>query len=193
MKKLYSLLTMAAVFGLLLATPGSLHAAFPSIGNDTLGPDVMITFNGTTLTTAYNVHGQGPYDGIEDTYVGVTNNSSTTLLGFSLAGSNIFGFDGDGQSAYTHVSYDASGYAGPGTSFTITNNNLGFVNFLNGGLAPGQTAWFTLEETLSTSNPITAGGGGGGGITTVPDAGSSFALLSSSVFALGMLRRRFGK
>jgi hypothetical protein len=91
--------------------------------------------------------------------VGVVNNSGGTITSLAISGSNIFGFDGDGLAAFTGGgTYGPTGYEGPNTSFTITDTNNGFVNFLNGGLLDGQTAYFSLEENLAAGGvPITVG------------------------------------
>jgi hypothetical protein len=179
MKK--SAIMLAAVIGMGAAMSAS---AFPSLGADT-APDVIINWNGTTATVLFNQN-NGPYDSIEDTYIGVNNNSSTALNSLTLTGNGIFGFDGDGQAAYTGNYYDLSGYAGPNTSFTIFNNNSGIVNFI-GGLAAGQSAWFTLEENINGQST----GSGGGFTVGVPDGGSTMLLLSGVLAGIGALRRRF--
>ena len=145
----------------LLSTPALAASPCPAIGADS-GCAVVITQSISGVFSLADT-GQGPYDGSDDTLVGVVNNSAAALTTISLTGSNIFGFDGDGENIYTGVSYGPTGYEGPNTSFTITDVNNGFVNFLNGGIAAnGGTAWFTLEENLSGANgstpPIVIGG-----------------------------------
>ena len=145
-----SLATSAAA--LAFATP-SMAVTCPALGVIGAGCNIVITANsnGTFGVVTANAN---PYDGVEDSLVGVQNNSGSVLSSISLTGSNIFGFDGDGQNFYTGISYDASGYAGPGTSFNIANANSGIVNFLNGGLANGGFAWFTLEESPAVTGGI---------------------------------------
>jgi hypothetical protein len=117
---------------------------FPKIGADSK-PGVIITvLPGGKISKTLT--GQGPYDGIEDTYVGVVNpsNSGVVLKNLTLsgsAGSPIFDLDGDGiqtfgvPSSYTlpplakpyyqgalaqHDFLDnhgVTGYEGPGTYF----------------------------------------------------------------------------
>lgn len=122
---------------------------------------ITIASNGSISGSV--VPGSNPYDGVEDSLVGVINNSSSTFTG-SIAlssGADIFGFDGDGICKYPGASAaafsytcDASGYAGPINTFTVTNVRAGFVNI--NGLAPGATTFFSLEEDPNT---ITSGGG----------------------------------
>ncbi len=180
----------AAVAAVGMLATSAVHASsFPALGFDS-GPAVIVNLGaGGVFTTTYT--GQGPYDGIEDTYVGVVNaaNSGLALSSINISGNFIFGFDGDGQAAYTGIYYDGTGYAGPNTSFSIANYNNGTV-FFNVPLQPGQTAWFTLEETINgaNGNVLTVGGGG---TTNAPDGGSTAVLLGGAVLGLGLLRRRF--
>ncbi|MEI6463539.1 MAG: hypothetical protein WCQ89_02370 [Verrucomicrobiota bacterium] len=151
-------------------------------------PNVQITVNAnSTVTVAFDAS-EGPYDGIEDSYVKVVNNSGSRLNSLTLTGANIFGFDGDGQAAYTGTSYDSSGYAGPNTSFNIVNANSGTVVFA-GGLNGGATAWFTLEENLTGSS----GNLSVTGTNRAPDTGSTWLLLGGAIVCLGAIRRRFSK
>ena len=67
---------------------------------------------------------QGPYDGADDTLVGVVNNSSASVSSLPLSSSTlpIFGFDGDGLCTYIAVcsgnTVDTTGYGGPNSYFT---------------------------------------------------------------------------
>lgn len=183
--------TIVGVLALaMLVMPAISHAQCPAIGSDTTC-GIVITLN-TGGTATITATGQGPYDGIEDTLVGVVNNSGGTVGSISLSGSNIFGFDFDGICTYTpftgsgycsSLPAGSSGYEGPGTSFTITDANDGSVSFA-GGLANGGTAYFSLEESLSaTSFTVT-------GTTGAPEP-SSLLLIGSGVLSLlGLARRR---
>ncbi len=83
-----------------------------------------------------------PYDGSDDTLVGVINHSGATVYGIQLTGSNIFGLDGDGA-------FGGGNYSGPNTNFIISaDGNSGVVNF-NAGLADGQFVYFSLEGAPS--------------------------------------------
>jgi len=174
----------AATTACLAAAPAYAASPCPSFGQDTdcgylitINPDGSIT--GAPSTT------QGPYDGSEDTLVGVVNNSPNAVTSLSLSGSNIFGFDGDGEASYTGTSYGPTGYEGPNTSFTITDSDNGMVNFLMGGVAPnGGTAWFTLEENLATiSGGVTVTAGG------VPEP-ASWAMMLVGFAAMGIGTRK---
>jgi hypothetical protein len=137
---------------------------FPPVGEDTQ-PAFIITFgpNGAITTTKT---GQGPFDGSEDTYVGVRNlaNSGITVTQIHVTSSlDIFSFDDDGVGSQDNSPAIPGGpfgpttYEGPGTSFSNINNaeTAGNVNFkdTNGaGLQPGFQAFFSLEEAPNAIN-----------------------------------------
>ena len=58
-------------------------ATFPAIGSDTQ-PGFIITL-GTGGSSTVTKTGQGPYDGIEDTYIGVVNNSGRPVSSIPIA------------------------------------------------------------------------------------------------------------
>ena len=139
---------------------------------------ITITSGGLTISTL-DLH---PYEFTEDQIVGVINNLTTVVTAIPLTGSNIFGFDGDGICAgYIAASYctsaDSTGYGPNGVTFTISNANTGTVNFT--GIAPGGTAFFSLEEAPSVGG-ISAG---------VPEPGT-LATLGLAMFGLGIWARR---
>jgi PKD repeat protein len=131
----------------------------PADGQDTsCGTLIIINPNGST--TVVSDPSQGPLDGIEDTLIGVVNNSSTTVQQLPIssaasATSPIFDFDGDGLCAAsprpTGCPFGPTTYEGPGISFTIADPNNGTVNFA-GGLAPGASAYFSLEGAVTASS-----------------------------------------
>ena len=137
------------------------------------GAVITITDNGSggvnfTVTTPGNGN---PYDGSEDTLIGVWNETAaTTVSAIALSSSlDIFGLDGDGMCTYygpgavgtnSCSSADAAGtdpgdYSGEDVSFAITDSFDGTVSF-NGGLAAGATQFFSLEDNI-------VGGVSGGG------------------------------
>jgi hypothetical protein len=125
----------------------------PPVGADT-SCGTLIVINSGGSVEAVNDPSQGPFDGIEDTMIGVQNNSGSAVSSIALEGLFIFGFDGDGIcNGYTPAPpacpYGTTGYEGPGTEFTITNSNEGSVNFVPTGLAAGASTYFSLEEAVT--------------------------------------------
>jgi hypothetical protein len=110
----------------------------------------------------------GPYDGADDTLIGVMNDSTQTLGALALTSStDLFGFDGDGlcTRGVAGCPFGPTRYEGPNTSFSdiSANKSSGIVNFPL-GLAPGASTYFSLEEALSTSN--VSSGTGQSAVTT---------------------------
>jgi uncharacterized repeat protein (TIGR01451 family) len=128
----------------------------PPIGaNTSCGILIVITDAGVT---AYQDPNMGPYDGDDDTLIGIVNNSSKTVQSLPLSSSTpIFGFDGDGVCTYITCTWASpTGYEGPITTYSSisADQTSGIVNF-TGGLAPGQSTWFSLELSISLSNTCT--------------------------------------
>ena len=92
----------AAASALMLA--GGAYA-FPGYGNDSLGPTILITFGPGGSESITQATAQGPYDGSDDTYIGVVNNSGATINSFTVSSTtdDIFGFDSDGIDNYGAV------------------------------------------------------------------------------------------
>lgn len=127
----------------------------PTIGLS-LGCAVLITINPNGSLTVSVDASVPPYDGVEDTLVGVLNNSGATVFGIALTGSGIFGFDGDGA--------NNGNYAGPGVFFALKDGNSGTVNFTN-GLDDKKSMWFSLEgppSSIKLSHTVTVDPGHGG-------------------------------
>jgi len=123
-----------------------------------------------------------PFDGQEDNAYGVVNNSGGTLLSVALTGADVFGFDGDGLCSFEPAdcsTSDASnsGYAGPGTSFTATDDNDGSVSFPPSGLAAGSGTYFSLEGPGATAAGATV-------VTATPISGAEGAPFSGAVASI---------
>jgi hypothetical protein len=112
----------------------------------------------------------GPFDGSDDTLVGIVNNSTSAVDAVTVSGpgSGLSLFDGDGICSGDYGAWDGSagcpygptGYEGPGTSY-VTSQSLpdsAEVDF-TGGLTPGQTTYFSLEGALVAAQ-VTAREGG---------------------------------
>jgi len=187
------------------ATPAAANIC-PNVGLDTnCGIIINLPASGPATVTAT---GQGPYDGVEDTLVGVTNNTTSTITSIFLkAKTDIGGFDGDGIQVNpnptsglpglgrTGTGPNGTGYEGAisanmtanpgGTLDTFSNNLLTSltVNF-PGGIAPGGSAFFSLEE------PLTAASFTG----IVPNPGvpepTTLSILGAALAGFGLVRRR---
>jgi len=166
-------LLLAGMVVLLAASAGKASALYtecPAIGSNT-GCAVLITIaaNGGISTAIDNT--QGPYDGIEDTLVGVLNNSSAPVASLNITGSNIFGFEGDGIctfAPFTGSGYctanqtngsDPEDYQGPTSTFSNISLTLnsGTVNFSPGIAASGGSTYFSLEEAPTANLIVTSG------------------------------------
>ena len=137
----------------------------PAIGADTSCGDLIDVTNSGEIV--FSDPTQGPFDGIEDTLIGVQNDSSGTVTSLQLSSNtNIFAFDGDGicSGAYgawngsAGCPYGPTGYEGPGTSFSNINaaTSGGNVNF-SPGIAPGGSAYFSLEEAVTNGSVFSGG------------------------------------
>ena len=138
----------------LAAPPTPPFTQCPPVGLDTSCRD-LIVINSEGNLEAFSDPTQPPYDGIEDTLIGVQNNSSKTVTKLELASTEeaIFGFDGDGLCTTFNkpagCPFGPTGYEGPKTSFTVTNAFEGTVNFLEGTIAKGGSAYFSLEGDVT--------------------------------------------
>ncbi len=138
-------------------TPTAPFTQCPAIGADTsCGLLIQVTDSGSVV---YGDSTQGPYDGVEDTLIGVVNDSSKPIGALALTSStDLFGFDGDGICSYGGPC-GPTGYEGPDNTFSDISADYtsGVVSF-TAGLAAGASTYFSLEEALSTSNVSTGSG-----------------------------------
>ncbi len=136
---------------------------------DSSKPSIIFTIgpNGAVSTTVNS--DVGPYDGDDDTYIGVVNNSRHSITNLKLTApapgnefEGVFDFDEDGIQTYESKSptsglppgYQVNGYEGPDNYFSdiSADGTSGAINFI-GGLAPGQQTYLSLEgapEALDT-------------------------------------------
>ena len=108
--------------------------------------NVIITINATGPAT-FTVVNSSPYDGNDDNYVGIINNSAAVVNSVTITGTtDLFGFDGDGIDGYgitgnsiDIAAFGTSAYGGPNAYFTNrnANNSTGTVNFIGGLAANG--------------------------------------------------------
>ena len=116
----------------------------------------------------------GTFDGVEDTLIGIVNNSGAPLsqITFSSNSQPLFGFDGDGicqdpnstsghfglhcngvahsSSGNYNNSHDSTGYGGPNAFFNHISSDFktGTVNFI-APIPAGQSDYFSLEQKLT--------------------------------------------
>jgi glucosylceramidase len=102
----------------------------------------------------------GPYDGTDDTLVGIVNDSNAAVQAVTVTGpgSGLGELDGDGLCTYgvSGCPFGPTGYEGPGTGI-VTSPSLpdsAEIDFAS-GLAASGTAYFSLEGAL-TSAQLTA-------------------------------------
>jgi hypothetical protein len=162
------ILALIALPGLAAAVSQAPEPPFnqcPAVGqNSSCGILILIDTDGS-LRIFYDPS-QGPYDGIEDTLVGVQNNSKKTIQSIPLyGGTDLFDFDGDGICGIDPNSppdnpqpfnprpagcpFGPTGYEGPGVTLSAADSFNGTVSFAK-GLAPGASAYFSLEGAIQS-------------------------------------------
>jgi hypothetical protein len=153
------LLMVAAATDAGAAEPKPPFTQCPAIGADT-SCALLIYVTPAGQVGVYGDPTQGPYDSIEDTLIGVQNDSTKVLTSLPLKATtakDLFGFDGDGLCTFgvTGCPFGPTGYEGPGVSFAnITpDTTSGTVNF-SPAVAPGGHTYFSLEEALATAPPF---------------------------------------
>lgn len=189
---LFLFIAVAGLSG--LASAAVMFPECPAIGDNT-GCAVLITIGSNNTTTLAIDPLQGPYDGSDDTIVGVLNSSASSVGSLPLTGDDIFGFDGDGMCS---PGYGAAGncslglnqgdpydYAGDFVTFSVTDSDNGVVNFV-GGLAPGASTYFSLEEAPQqiTVGPPSPGPSG------VPEPATVGLMTASGFLLYGLSRLR---
>lgn len=140
------------------------------------GCNALITNTNSGLTIQIDPLASG--FGGEDSFVGVVNNASTTLFSVHLSSTtDIFAFDGDGT--FAGGAYSDSSITFTGISADFMSGTINFV----GGLAPGASIAFELEENLSAAGlpPPVIG-------NALPEP-STIALFGLGLLTLRKLRR----
>lgn len=159
----------------------------PHVGRDT-SCGILVIINPSGSPTILADPSQGPYEGVEDTLVGVVNNSSVTINSLPFSGPvGTFAFEEDGicnpnnnQTSFSPGANcsgnttDNTGYGGPLGSFSNISGDQssGTVNF-QGGLTPGASTFFSLEGAV-TSSSLT--------INLISGAGTAVSATEASTF-----------
>jgi hypothetical protein len=178
------------------ASAAPLFPQCPPVGSN-LGCSqlVVINQNGTATVQVDPAAPPNGYDGVEDTLIGVQNNSANSISSINLASKTqpIFGFDGDGicdppdwpsptttntpPGCPSTAGFGPTGYEGPGNSFSniSLNEQTGTVNF-SPALAPSGSAYFGLEEALQAGQLLSSQTGPIAGPVTVANHVVSFDL-----------------
>ena len=146
----------AATAAAATAAPSAPFTQCPPVGR---APScgILIVVNPDGSTAVLGDGNVGPYDGGDDTLVGVQNNTTKAISGLKLSSSlPIFDLDGDGICGGFSPSppgcpFGPTGYEGPNTNFSSTSGNSGNVLFTNGGLAPGASTYFGLESVVQAA------------------------------------------
>jgi len=200
-----------------LAGPISFNEC-PAVGNDTTGCELLITVTAvnavpgigqyaSAFTVTTSSPDLGPFDGSDDTLIGVLNMSSSNLnkVFFSVApGTGSFAFDGDGAckgagsplaSIYSpgptaaqcatgsYQTMDAFDYISANVSFCSFSlaEACVFVGEPAGFLAPGGTSWFSLPGAITASELTVA--------SPIPEP-ASLVLIGAGLSALYFRRRK---
>src|SRR5712691_6779785 len=126
----------------------------PRIGFNTACA-ILIVFDQDGSLRVATDPSQGPFDGIEDTLIGVQSNSKKTIYSIRLRSPDtpLFAFDGDGLCTFLPPCFGPTGYEGPGVTFSDFSSALsGTVNFTT-GIPPNGKAYFALEGAIRTQCP----------------------------------------
>ncbi len=178
MKRISSMLVgLAALF----VAPALFASTCPTTINTNTDCGYILTIGSGGVVTGAPVSGANPYDGTDDSLVGVINNSGATYTGSILltSSNDIFGFENDGICTFTGASYCSNaptGYEGPLNTFSNINGSLtsGDVNI--SGLGSGSSTYFSLEGSPAAIGSVVVG-------SPIPEP-STWVLTGSGILGL---------
>jgi RHS repeat-associated protein len=142
------------------ATPTPPFNECPAVGADISCAVLIVVGSGSIQVLVDS--SQRPFDGADDTLVGVLNSSGSTVAHIALsANAPVFSFDGDGICTFPQLSgcpFGPTGYEGPGTVFSgispgATGGTVAFAN----GLSSGTFAYFSLEVAIDATTFVSSG------------------------------------
>jgi hypothetical protein len=132
----------------------------PAIGADP-SCGTLIVVNPDRSVDVFSNNSVGPYDGGDDTLIGIQNNSAQPVPAITAFGpGGLFAFDGDGLCTFSGAppscSSAVTGYEGPGTSFITdpANSADGEIDFAGMGLAPHSATYFSLEGAVNAASLV---------------------------------------
>jgi hypothetical protein len=138
-------------------TPTPPFSQCPAVGQDT-SCGLLLVVNPDNTISVLGDPSQGPYDGADDTLVGIVNNSTAAVPAITVTGpgSGLSLLDGDGLCSYSlsGCPFGPTGYEGPGTTIK-TDSALpdeAEIDFTGAGLAAGASAYFSLEGALTSAS-----------------------------------------
>jgi len=128
----------------------------PAVGQDP-SCELLLVVNPNSTINVLGDPALGPYDGADDTLIGIVNNSAKPVPAITVTGpgSGLSELDGDGLCTYSvsGCPFGPTGYEGAGTSITTDPSlpDSAEVDFAGTGLKPGATAYFSLEGALTAA------------------------------------------
>ena len=116
-------LVLAAAAPAQAAEPTPPYSQCPQV-NSSPSCEILLQVNADGSVTVLHDNGVGPYDGVDNTLVGVVNASPVTVDAVMVTGNGTgqAGFDGDGLCAFPGCSYGPTGYEGSCTSFVTASS-----------------------------------------------------------------------
>jgi len=201
------------------AISASAAAVCPTTGTTTSDCNFLITIGSSGAASISTVAGSSAFNGMltfvdgttdpgnDGSLVGVINNSSQSLAGFTLKGAGadagIFDFSFNGICVYTNAAYCAtaqSGYEGPTTTFSDLRSTVlfetteGIVTF-SPTLAPGSSTYFAIENIppdINANGGLTVSDVTFASTTTAPEP-ATYGLLALSLGGIALTRRKLAR